>query len=90
LRLIASRDAREGSVRLHQDADLYAALIDGNEEVSFEPRPGRRVYVHVVRGEAQVNGERLFAGDAMKLSGGDNKVRIEKGRDAEVLLFDLA
>ena len=89
LRLIASRDGREGSVRIHQDADLYAALVDGSEAVAFEPRPGRRVYVHVVRGEAQVNGQPLGAGDAMKLWGGDNKVRIEKGRDAEVLIFDL-
>jgi hypothetical protein len=42
-----------------------------------------------VRGEAQVNGQPLAAGDAMKLSGGDNKVRIERGRDAEILIFDL-
>jgi redox-sensitive bicupin YhaK (pirin superfamily) len=89
LRLIASRDGREGSVRIHQDADLYAALVDGAESVAFEPKPGRRVYVHVVRGDAQVNGQPLKAGDAMKLWGGDNKVRIEKGRDAEVLIFDL-
>ncbi len=89
LRLIASSDARDGSVRLHQDADLYAALVDGDEKVAFEPHAGRRIYVHVVRGEAQVNGQRLLAGDAMKVSGGDNKVRIENGRGAEVLLFDL-
>ncbi|HEX7606139.1 MAG TPA: pirin family protein [Usitatibacter sp.] len=89
LRLIASSDGREGSVRLHQDADLYAALVDGDEKVSFEPRPDRRIYVHVVRGEAQVNGQPLRAGDAMKLAGGDSKVAIEKGRGAEVLLFDL-
>lgn len=89
LRLIASSDGREGSVRLHQDADLYAALVDGDEKVNFEPRPDRRIYVHVVRGEAQVNGQPLRAGDAMKLAGGDSKVAIEKGRGAEVLLFDL-
>jgi quercetin 2,3-dioxygenase len=89
LRLIASSDARDGSVRLHQDADIYATLVDGDEKVAFEPRPGRKVYVHVVRGEAQVNGQQLNAGDAMKLSGGDNKVRIERGRGAEILIFDL-
>ena len=89
LALIASGDARDGSVRLHQDADLYAKLVDGDEQVAFEPRPGRLVYVHVVRGEAQVNGQPLAAGDAMKLSGGDNKVRIERGRGAEILIFDL-
>jgi redox-sensitive bicupin YhaK (pirin superfamily) len=89
LRLIASRDARDGSVRLHQDADLYAALVDGDEKVEFTPRAGRQVYVHVVRGEAQVNGQPLQAGDAMKLTGGDNKVRAERGRGAEILVFDL-
>ena len=89
LRLIASRDGREGSVRIHQDADLYAALVEGSESLEFAPRPGRRVYVHLVRGEAEVNGQALRAGDAMKLSAGDNKVRIDKGRDAEILVFDL-
>jgi redox-sensitive bicupin YhaK (pirin superfamily) len=89
LRLVASGDGREGSVRIHQDASLYAALVDGAESIAFEPKPGRRIYVHVVRGEAQVNGQPLGAGDAMKVWGADNKVRVEKGRDAEVLVFDL-
>ena len=89
LRLIASRDGREGSVRIHQDANLYAALVDGAEVVKLEPAAGRRAYVHLVRGEAEVNGQPLRAGDAVKLSGADNKVRIEKGRNAEVLVFDL-
>jgi redox-sensitive bicupin YhaK (pirin superfamily) len=89
LRLIASAEGREGSVRIHQDADLYAALVDGAESVQFGPKPGRRIYAHVVRGAAEVNGQPLAAGDAMKLSGSDNKVRIEKGRNAEILLFDL-
>jgi hypothetical protein len=90
LRLVASGDGREGSVRIHQDASLYAALVDGGESVTFEPKPGRRVYVHMVRGEADVNGQRLGAGDAMKLWGADNKARVDKGRGAEILVFDLA
>jgi len=89
LRLIASRDGREGSVRIHQDASLYAGLVDGAESVDLQPSAGRLAYVHVVRGEASVNGQALSAGDAMKLSGNENRVRIEKGRDAEVLVFDL-
>ena len=89
LRLVASSDGREGSVRIHQDASLYAALVDGAESIAFEPKAGRRIYVHVVRGEAQVNGQPLGAGDAMKVWGADNKVRVEKGRDAEILVFDL-
>src|SRR5262249_54767506 len=70
LRLVASRDGREGSVRIHQDADLYAALVNGNEAVEFQPAAGRRVYVHVVRGAANGNGQALAAGDAMRLWGG--------------------
>ena len=89
LRLIASRDARDGSVGIHQDADVYAALVDGDEAIEFHARPSRRIYLHVARGEVTVNGEKLSAGDAMKLWGNDNAVRIEQGRGAEVLLFDL-
>jgi redox-sensitive bicupin YhaK (pirin superfamily) len=89
LRLVASPDGRDGSVTIHQDAFLYAALVSGDEAVEHEPRAGRRTYVHVVRGEAQVNGQPLAAGDAMKISG-ERKVRIERASDAEVLLFDLS
>ncbi len=89
LRLIASSDGREGSVTIHQDASLYAALVDGDEKLEYLPTTGRRVYVHVIRGTVDVNGQALSSGDAMKLAGG-NPVRIGQGRDAEVLLFDLA
>ena len=89
LRLIASPDGREGSVTIHQDASLYAALLDGRDGVDFQPAAGRLVYVHIVRGEATVNGHALSAGDAVQLSGNENRVRFEKGRDAEVLVFDL-
>jgi len=89
LRLIASPEGRDGSVTIHQDANLYAALIDGSESVVFEPRPGRKAYVHVIKGEAEVNGQPLAAGDAIKLAD-ESAVRIERGRGAEVLLFDLA
>ena len=89
LRLIASPDGRDGSVTLHQDAFLYATLLDGAEAVEHTPRPGRRTYVHLVRGALSVNGQALEGGDALKLSAG-GAVRLERGRDAEALLFDLA
>jgi redox-sensitive bicupin YhaK (pirin superfamily) len=89
LRLIASPDGRDGSVTIGQDASLYAALLDGAEAVEFAQRPERKVYVHMVRGAAEVNGQELSAGDALKLSG-ETAVRIAKGRGAEILLFDLA
>ena len=90
LRLIASPDGAEGSVHIHQDAKLYATLVDGSESVRLEPAPGRLVYVHVARGAVSVNGTPLEAGDAVQLQGNDNKVRLDNGRKAEVLLFDLA
>ena len=89
LRLIASPDGRDGSVTIHQDAFLYATLLDGAEAVQHTPKAGRRTYVHVIRGEVTVNGHGLERGDAVKLSAGD-AVRLDRGRDAEVLLFDLA
>jgi quercetin 2,3-dioxygenase len=89
LRLIASADGHDGSVRIHQDANLYATLLDGDDVVELQPSAGRRVFVHIVRGSARVNGQALDAGDAMKVWGGENKVRIDQARGAEILLFDL-
>ena len=89
LRLIASPDGREGSVTIHQDAMLFAGLFDGDESALHRLSPGRRAYVHLARGEAQVNGQLLRAGDAVKVAG-EPEIRIEHGAGAEVLLFDLA
>jgi len=89
LRLIASPDGAEGSVKLHQDARLYAALIDGKERVTHALAPGRRAYVHVARGSAAVNGQPLAAGDALKAEE-LNEIVVEHGDKAEVLMFDLA
>jgi hypothetical protein len=89
LRLIASSDGREGSVLIHQDAAVYAALVDGAERVSHKLAPARKAYVHVARGKLTVNGQPLQAGDALKASGVDEIV-FEKGEQAEVILFDLA
>jgi redox-sensitive bicupin YhaK (pirin superfamily) len=88
LRLIASRDGRDASVTIHQDASVYAGLFDGDERAEHRIEAGRRAYVHVVRGQATVNGRALDAGDAAKLSDIE-KVTIENGRDAEILFFDL-
>jgi redox-sensitive bicupin YhaK (pirin superfamily) len=89
LRLIASPDGADGSVTIHQDARLHAALLDGSDVVQHALAEGRRAYVHVIRGEIAVNGERLAGGDAMKLAGVKD-VRLADAKDAEVLLFDLA
>ena len=89
LRLIASADAREGSVTLHQDASVYAGLFDGDEKAALKIAAGRKAYVHVARGAITVNGTALGAGDAAKITD-TREVTLERGRGAEVLLFDLA
>jgi redox-sensitive bicupin YhaK (pirin superfamily) len=88
LRLVASPDGAEGSVTIHQDARLYAGLFDGAERGALALAPGRRAYVHLVRGKLTVNGTPLGAGDALKLTG-VAEVTLEKGEGAEALLFDL-
>lgn len=88
LRLIASPDGSEGSVLIHQDARLFAVLLNGVEKVQHELAAGRLGYVHVARGTVEVNGAVLEAGDAVKLAGPVD-ILMQRGRDAEVLLFDL-
>ena len=88
LRLVASPDGTDGSVRMHQDARLYAGLFDAGQGARLALAPGRLAYVHAVRGQVAVNGQRLAAGDAAKLAG-EAEVRIGDGEQAEVLVFDL-
>ncbi|RPH62972.1 MAG: pirin family protein [Burkholderiales bacterium] len=89
LALIASRDAREGSVTIHQDASVYAGLFDGDERARLEIAEGRRLYVHVARGTLRVNGQPLAAGDAAKFTG-ETSFEFDQGEKSEVLAFDLA
>jgi redox-sensitive bicupin YhaK (pirin superfamily) len=88
LRLIVSPDRAEGSLLIHQDARMYAGLFDGAEKQTLRVKPGRRIYVHVARGQLTVNQIALAAGDAMKITV-DASVSLDQGHDAEVLVFDL-
>ena len=88
LRLVASPDGADGSVRIHQDARVYAGLFDGNEQASLAVAVGRRIYVHVARGEVTANGESLQAGDALKLTD-RTSLSLQQGVGSEVLVFDL-
>jgi redox-sensitive bicupin YhaK (pirin superfamily) len=88
LRLIASPDQAEGSVRLQQNARVYAGLFDGDEHATFAVAPGRHTYVHVARGEVHVAGVHLDAGDGLKITdAGDLEFR--DGEKGEVIVFDL-
>jgi quercetin 2,3-dioxygenase len=88
LRLIASPNGAEGSVRIHQDTRVYAGLFDGTEQAQLIVDANRQVYVHVARGALDVNGVSLSEGDGLKAV--DTPVlSLSKGTGAEVLVFDL-
>jgi redox-sensitive bicupin YhaK (pirin superfamily) len=89
LRLVASGDGADGSVTINADAALYAGLFDGDEHATLSLDPTRKGYVHLVRGELDVNGQKLSTGDAL-LVDGTSELTLTGGRDAEVLVFDLA
>jgi len=88
LALLAAPPGTGGAVAIHQDARVYAGLFDDGESATVAVALGRRAYVHVARGSAVVNGQALSAGDAAMLQE-ESEVRIESGRQAEVLVFDL-
>ena len=89
LRLVVSEDGRDGALKMHADAALYAGLFDGAESAELALDPKRLAYVHLARGRLQVNGHALQAGDAALLDG-ETQLRLDGGQDAEVLVFDLA
>jgi quercetin 2,3-dioxygenase len=89
LRLVASRDGRDGSVRIHQDADLYASLLDKDEAVTHRLAAGRRGWIQVVRGAVAVNGKDLGAGDGAAASALPELTVTAAADGSEVLLFDL-
>jgi quercetin 2,3-dioxygenase len=88
LALVAGPAGSGAAVTIHQGAKLYAGLFDGAERATHALVAGRRAYVHVARGEITVNGVPLAAGDAAKIEA-EADVRLDGGRGAEVLVFDL-
>ena len=89
LRLVASPDGRDGSVTVHQDAELYATLLDDGARVTHALKPARRAWVQVARGAVEVNGRALAAGDGAAISN-EREVAISAiANGSEVLLFDL-
>ncbi len=89
LALVASPDRAEGSTTLHQDARVYATLLDGDERVTLPLAPGRRGWVQVARGRVAVNGEILSAGDGAALADERAIALAAQGGTAEALVFDL-
>lgn len=89
LRLIASRAGRDGSVTVHQDAEVYGAFLEDGGEVVHELRGGRHAWVQVVKGSLKVNEVELKAGDGAAVSE-EEKLSIRADEPSEILLFDLA
>jgi len=89
LRLVASPDARDGSLTIHTDARVYAGLFDRGETATLELAPKRHAWVHVARGSVKINGQPLSEGDGMAISD-ERAVAVEGVADAEVIAFDLA
>ena len=89
LALVAAPESSEHTVKIHADARLYAGLLDGAENARLPLDPARKAYVFLVRGSLQVNGQQLNAGDAAMLQA-ETSLALDKGQDAEVLVFDLA
>ena len=90
LHLIASRDGRDESIEVHQDVNLYASRVSSGATVSFRPDAGRWLWLHVAKGNVQVEGRELQAGDAASWTGAPKVLDIRAVAPSEVLLFDLA
>ena len=86
--MLASPDAGQGSLLIHQDARVFAARLDGTETLEYPIAAGRKIYLHVARGSMQANGYALAAGDALMYEG-ERKVELNAAKEAEVLLFDM-
>ncbi|MBD2196163.1 MULTISPECIES: pirin family protein [Calothrix] len=88
LRLIAAKDARDGAVKVYQDLDLYASVLEKGDVVTFEVQRDRYAWLHVAQGVATVNGKELKAGDGVQVSG-EETLEISSNASGEILLFDL-
>jgi quercetin 2,3-dioxygenase len=88
LRLVASGDGRDGSVLIHQDASVYASIMNEGDRLEHRLAHGRTGFVHLVCGRLNVNGVALAGGDAAKLTD-EAVIELSGGEAAELLLFDL-
>lgn len=89
LRLVASFNGENNSVKMNADAKLYAGLFDGDQKATLDINPQRKAYVHLIKGLLEVNGQKLESGDALMLAE-EEQIALSHGKEAEVLVFDLA
>jgi len=88
LRLVASPDGAEGSVRIQQDVRMYASIVEPDRTVQHIIAPGRKGWLHVVTGSVEVNGHALAAGDGLAIEG-EEALGVSSSTKGEVLLFDM-
>ena len=89
LQLVASPDAEEGSLLIHQDARIFLANVEAGEQVPVSLAHGRHAWLQVLRGEVRLNNHEMRAGDGASVSE-ETDLTIEGGDAAEVMLFDLS
>lgn len=89
LRLVGSADGRDGSVVIHQDVGIFAAVLDAGRAVTHPLSPGRTAWIQLVRGSLTVNGSAMSAGDGAAVSGEVAIACAATAADTEFLLFDL-
>jgi redox-sensitive bicupin YhaK (pirin superfamily) len=90
LRLVGSRDGRDGSITVHQDVNIHAGVLRDGDEIDYKPTQGRHVWVQVARGAVTLNGQALRQGDGAAASGEPDLKIVAQGGEAEIVLFDLA
>lgn len=88
LTLVASRDGRDGSVSIHQDADVWLARLGAGAEAAIALKPGRHAWVQVAEGEVTLNGQTLHAGDGAAFRE-ESALTLTAKAPAQALLFDL-
>jgi redox-sensitive bicupin YhaK (pirin superfamily) len=89
LRLVASPDGAEESVKIFADAKVYAGLFDGLQTAQLQLDPKRKAYVHLIKGSLDINSQTLEGGDALLIEA-ESQLAISHGKSAEVLVFDLS
>jgi redox-sensitive bicupin YhaK (pirin superfamily) len=87
--LIASPEGKDGAVKIHADAKMYAGIFDGSQTETFNLDPKRKAYLHLIHGSLTVNGQKLLGGDALLIEN-ESSLEITNGINAEVLFFDLS
>jgi redox-sensitive bicupin YhaK (pirin superfamily) len=86
--LVTSKTGRDGSIAIHQDADLWLAKLEAGQTVSHSLAGDRHAWIHVAEGEVKINGKTLSGGDAVAVSGKSNLI-LAATKPSQVLLFDL-